>query len=66
MGGLGQRWPAARSGALSVAVRAGDLSKEVAINPTTEPPELTQEWGNRLLEGTDKTLCAPGTRKKEQ
>ena len=31
MGGLGQRWPAARSGALSVAVRAGDLSKEVAI-----------------------------------
>jgi len=20
-------------------------------------PELTQDWGNRLLEGTNKTLC---------
>ena len=31
-----------------------------------EPPELTQDWGNRLLEGTIKTLCAPGPRRKEQ
>ena len=23
-------------------------------------------WGNRLLEGTNKTLCAPGPRRKEQ
>ena len=30
-GGLGQRWPAAGLGALSVAVRARDLVKEVAI-----------------------------------
>ena len=31
--------------------------EEVAINPTIEPPELTQDWGNRLLEGTNRTLC---------
>ena len=34
--------------------------EEAAINPTTEPPELTQDWRNRLLEGTNKTLCTPG------
>ena len=33
--------------------------EEVIINPTIEPPELTQDWGNGLLEGTNKTLCAP-------
>ena len=32
------------------------------INPTIEPPELTQDWENRLLKGTNKTLCAPGPR----
>ena len=26
--------------------------EKVAINPTIELPELTQDWGNRLLEGT--------------
>ena len=31
--------------------------EEVAINPTIQPPELTQDWGNRLLEGTNKTVC---------
>ena len=36
------------------------------INPTIEPPELTKDWGNRLLEGTNKSLCAPGPRRKEQ
>ena len=35
------------------------LLEEVTIEPTIEPPELTQGWGNRLLEGTNKTLCAP-------
>ena len=30
-GGVGRRWPAARLGALSVAVHAWDLLKEVAI-----------------------------------
>ena len=29
----------------------------------TEPP---QDWGNRLLEGTNKSLCATGARRKEQ
>ena len=28
--------------------------------------ELTQDWGNRLLEGTNKTLCTPGPGRKEQ
>ena len=42
------------------------LLEEVAINPTIEPLELTQDWVNRLLEGTNKTLCAPGPRRKEQ
>ena len=40
--------------------------EEVTVNPTIEPPELTQDWGNRLLEGTNKTLCTPGPRRKEQ
>ena len=40
--------------------------EEVTTNPTIKPPELTQDWGNRLLEGTNKTLCAPGCRRKEQ
>ena len=53
-------------GALSVAVPAWDLLKEVAINTTIESPELTQDWGNRLLEGTNKTLCTPGPKRKEQ
>ena len=41
--------------------------EEVAINPTIEPPELTQDWGNRLLEGTNKTLCTqdPGERSSD-
>ena len=28
--------------------------------------ELPQDWENRLFEGTNKTLCAPGPRRKEQ
>ena len=28
--------------------------------------ELIQDWGKRLLEGTNKTLCTPGPRRKEQ
>ena len=34
--------------------------------PLLEPPELTQDWGTRLLEGTNRALCAPGPRRKEQ
>ena len=37
-----------------------------SYNPTIELPELTQDWGKRLLEGTNKTLWAPGPRRKEQ
>ena len=29
-------------------------------------PELTLDWGSRLLEGTNKSLCTPGPRKKEK
>ena len=38
--------------------------EEVTINPTIELPELTQDWGNRLLEGTNKTLRTPRTQQK--
>ena len=31
--------------------------EEVAINPMIELSELTLDWGNRLLEGTNKTVC---------
>ena len=67
-GDTGQQRPAAGTGALG-AVDLGmakALLEEVAINPTREPPELAQDWGNRLLEGTNRTLCAPGPRRKEQ
>ena len=40
--------------------------EEVDVNPTIEPPELTQDWGYTLLEGTYETLCIPGHRRKEQ
>ena len=39
---------------------------EVTINSAVEPPELTQGWGNRLMEGMNKTLCPSGPRRKEQ
>ena len=67
-GGIGQQWPAAGAGALGEADwgMAYALFEEVTINPTIELPELTQVWGNRLLQGTDRTLCAPGPRRKEQ
>ena len=39
------------------------LLEEVTINSTIEPPELKKDWGNRLLEGTNKSLCAPGPKR---
>ena len=42
------------------------LLEEVTIDPTIQPPELTQDWGNRLLKGTNKILWAPGSRRKQQ
>ena len=64
----GQQWTATGTGALGAADSgmAYALLEEVAINPTIELPELTQDWGKRLLEGTGRTLCSPGTRRKEQ
>ena len=40
--------------------------EKVAINPTIELSELIQDWGNRLLEGTNKSLCTLGPRRREQ
>ena len=56
---MGHHWTATGAEALGAAdlVMAEDLMEEVSINPTTEPPELTQDWGNRLLDGTKRTLC---------
>ena len=48
--GMGQQWTAAGAGTLD-AVDLGmaqALLKEVTINLTIEPPELTQNWRNRL------------------
>ena len=46
---MGQRWPAAGSGALSVPVHAWDLLKEVAIifiTSTIVWPQVNQQRGN--------------------
>ena len=62
-GGVGQRWPAAGLGALSVAVREGDLLTEVAImfitstiiglrsnnREGTQPHPSTENWIKDLL-----------------
>ena len=66
---MGQELPAAGActlGAVDLGM-AYSLLEEVTINLTIEPPELTQHWGNRLLEGTHKT-CAhqdPGERSSD-
>ena len=65
---MGQQWNVSGVRALG-AVDLGmaqALLEEVTINPTIEPPELTQDWGNRLLEGTNRTLCTPRPRRKKQ
>ena len=61
--GVGRWWPAAGLGALSAAVHAWDLLKEVAINPTIEPSELTQDWGN-TLGGHKQSLLHTRSQKK--
>ena len=65
---MGQQWTATGTGALGAADlgMAEALLEEVTVNPTIEPPGLTQDWENRLLEGTNRTLYAPGLRRKEQ
>ena len=66
--GTGVQRPAAGTGALGAADlgMTQALLEEVTINPTIEPPEVTRDWGNRLLEGTNRTLCVSGPRRKEQ
>ena len=65
---MGQQWTGTGTGALGAADlgMAQALSEEVATNPTIELPEFTQDWGNRLLEGTNRNWCAPGLKRKEQ
>ena len=63
-----QQWPAAWAGRLGAADLGlvYTLLEEVAINPTIELPELTEDWESRLFEGTNRTLYAPGPRRKDQ
>ena len=67
-GDTSQQWTATGVRALGAADlgMAEALLEEVTVNPTIEPPGLTQDWENRLLEGTNRTLYAPGLRRKEQ
>ena len=63
-----QQCPVSGGGALGAADlgMASALLEEVAINPTIELPELTQDWQNRLLEGTNRNLYTLEPRRKEQ
>ena len=64
--GLLQRyWSAVALGTAELGVSQA-LLEEVAINSTAELSKLIQDWGNKLLEGTNKILCAPGPRRREQ
>ena len=65
-GGTGQQWTAAGAVALGAADlgMAYALWEEVAINPTTELPELTQNWEMDPWRAQTEP-CAPGPRKKE-
>ena len=67
-GGVGHWWTVARAGALGATEMgmAQALLEEIAFNLNVEPLELTQDWGNRLLEGTNRTWCTPGPKRKEQ
>ena len=41
------------------------ILEDSAIKSTIEPPELMQDWLNRLLEGTNRNLCPPEPWRKE-
>ena len=66
-GGAGQQWTATGTGVLGAAdsVMAYALLEEVAINPTIELPELTQDWEIDSWRA-QPTLCTPGPKRKEQ
>ena len=68
-GGTGQHWPAAGVGALG-AIGLGMayvLLEEVTINPTIEPPELTQDWETDSWRAQTKpcTHQDPGERRSD-
>jgi len=54
-GGIGQQWTAAGAGALG--------AEEVAINPTIEPSELTQDWERNSWAQTE--IVCTRTQEKE-
>ena len=64
---MGQQWPAAGAGALGAADlgMAEALLEEVAINPTIELPEHTQDWEVDSWR-VQTEPCALGPRRKEQ
>ena len=58
-GSMGQWWPAAGSGALSVGVHAGDLLKEVDIifiNSTIVSFQVRQQGGNTVHLSTENCI----------
>ena len=65
------RWPKYWSFSFSISP-SNEYSGLISLRmdkldlPAMEPPDLTQDWGNRLLERTNKTLCTPGPRRKGQ
>ena len=66
-GGTGQQWTATGTGVVGAADLVWD-KPSWRRSPLT-PPQSCQNLhnlGNRLLEGTNRTLCAPEPRKKEQ
>ena len=66
-GGTGQRWPATGTVALGAANAGTTLAllEKVAINPTLELPELTQDWEIDSWRAQTET-CAPGPSRKEK
>ena len=66
-GRKGQQWTATGTGALGAADLGVEkaLLEEVAINPTVELPERTQDWEIGSWRAQTEA-CAPGPRRKEQ
>ena len=63
---MGQQWPATGAGAPGAADVGYGISPLEGGHHyfTIELPELTQNWGNRLLEGTNKKLVYTRTQEK--